>query len=170
MADIILYSVSPEKYFACVVSILKSEGKGRRVIYVTTNKPYSQLVSMLKTHGISAESFFFIDCITKYTGGRIDPKATNCIFVENPQSLTVMNIATVEALKSIDGSKMVFFDSLSTLSLYNGQQTMGQFSHFIISKLRTLDVDAVFLSIESDIKEDEMKHVASLVDGVRECK
>jgi len=41
MADIILYSVSPEKYFACVVSILKSEGKGRRVIYVTTNKPYS---------------------------------------------------------------------------------------------------------------------------------
>ena len=166
MAKIILTIIDPEKYFGSLIRILKKEVKNKKVIYVTTNKPYEHIATILKKRKILYNKFFFIDCISKYVGQKIEEELQNCLLLESPQSLTNLSIAINESIKKIPGKKILFLDSLSMLLIYNDAPTLGKFSNFIINKMRSYDVDTVILTLESDVNKDIIKQLESFVDEV----
>ncbi len=82
MTKTVLYIVNPENYFKKISSILKKELKNETLIYVTTNKPYSSLVTLFEKEKIR-NKIFYVDCISKMVMGRFvtDEQTENCIFV-----------------------------------------------------------------------------------------
>ena len=143
---IYMFVSTPESYKSVSRTILyniltKWKWKG---IYITLNTPYKQLLVDLKSHRIDISRLYFIDGISK-TGGKII-NSDNCTFLEGPQSLTELSIAITTACntKSFD---FLFFDSLSTITMYNDLKTSEKFSQYIINKLRNLDINAIIISL-----------------------
>ncbi len=166
MPKIALYTISAEEYTRRIVGIIKRAGKGKKVIYLTTTKPYSQLSGMLRDAGIKAENIFFIDCVSRSVGEKA-LNAPNCIFLENPRNLTAISIAINESVKKLPGKKLLIMDSLSTMLLYNDHVTMGRFSNFVINRMRALDVDTVLSAFAADSNNETVKQISSLVDEVK---
>jgi len=166
MPKIALYTISADAYTKHLMDILKSTGKGKKVIYVTTTKPYSQVSGMLRKAGIKDDNIFFIDCVSRSIGEKA-LSAQNCIFLENPRNLTAISIAINESVKKMPGKKLLVMDSLSTMMLYNDHVTMGRFSNFVINRMRALDVDTVMSAFEADANSDVLKQIAGFVDEVK---
>lgn len=171
MTKTVLYVINSENYFQKIVEILRKDVKDKTVVYVTTNKPYKNLLDLLKGKKLR-HKFFFVDCISKSILGKesIDEKAGDCVYVESPQSLTSISIAINETMKHISGTKTLFLDSLSTLLIYNDAVTIGRFSNFLINKLSMYDVNIIVLSLESDIDKDIIRKIQSFVDEVKHAE
>lgn len=167
MVKLILNIIDSEKYFQGVVGTLKKDSLGKNVIYVTTNKPYSVLNSTFKAKGVKTNKFFFIDCISEHLHEKTPQDLENCVFIESPQSLTSISIAISEAVKHIEGKKILFLDSLSVMLIYNDTNTLGKFSSFLLNKMRASDVDAIVLALASDSDSKIIKQIESIVDEVR---
>ena len=160
-----LFIIKPEKYVEGLIKILKEVTKNKNLIYITTNRPYSHLIKMLKEHKIQTDKIFFIDCISKHVG--IEEKAANCIIVESPQNLTAIGIAINESAKHISGKKSLLVDSLSALLLYNDAETIGKFSNFLINKMRSYEIDVSMIVLESDVNKDVIQKIESFADEVK---
>ncbi len=165
MSKTTLYVIDSGKFFDGVTKVLKKESKKRNIIYVTTNKPYKSLVNSLEDKKIKTDNIFFIDCISKEVG-ESGKDEDNCLYLDSPKSLTSMSIAINESIENIDGEKTLILDSLSTLLIYNDARTMGKFSNFLVNKMRSLEADAVILTLESDVDKDIIKKIQSFVDKV----
>jgi KaiC/GvpD/RAD55 family RecA-like ATPase len=165
MVKVVLYTIAAESYFKGVICILRTVGN-KNLIYVTTNKPYQNIVTGCKKSGIKSDRIFFIDCISKHIGVKAGESA-NCLFIDSPQSLTTIGIAINEATKNLTGETVLLLDSLSTMLLYNDANTIGRFSNFIINKMRAAGIGTIVLALESDIEKDIIHQVTSFVDEVK---
>ena len=166
MTSIILHLLDSAKYIEGVIKIFKTVPKSRSVIYVTTNKPYSVITSVFKKKGIKTDKIFFVDCISKHLK-ESGKEPSNCIFIESPQNLTAISIAITKLLAGLSGPKMLFFDSLSILLIYNDSKTISKFSNFLFNKMRSFDVDSVMIALESDEGKDVIRQIASFADEVK---
>ena len=169
MVKAVLKILKAENYFRDILEILKKETKTKRVIYVTTNKPYSHISNLLKENKISENNLFFIDCISKKVLPKIE-ETTNCIYLESPQLLTGISIAINESIKGIKGEKILLLDSLSVLMLYNNMETVSKFSNFLINKMRLYSVDTIILALESDSEKDILDQIKQMVDEIQSNK
>ncbi len=167
MSEVVLYIIDAEKYFEGLVSILKNSNAKKEIIYVTTNKPYKNIMDILNKRKIKIKKVFFIDCISRHIGDKLGVEPDNCIFIEGPQNLTTLSIAINEAVKRLSGNKVLLLDSLSTLLLYNDARTIGQFTNFFINKMRAADVETIMLALESDVDKDVIKQIQSFSDKVK---
>lgn len=141
-------------------------------IYVTINRPYKNLVGVLKKNGIRTDNLFFIDCITKTGGGR--PEMTeNCLYIASPQSLTELGVALTQATEAMGRkeNKFLFLDSLSVMSIYNELATVAQFSHFLTAWLRLQQLKGgILISMEKEIDEKLLLILTELCDRVIEVR
>ncbi|HLC51577.1 MAG TPA: ATPase domain-containing protein [archaeon] len=167
MATAVFYVLDPRKYEDGQISVLKGI-KSKNIVYVTVNKPYSHLESVLKRRGIDAGNIFFIDCISRYSGISIK-EGGRCIFVSNPQDLTAISIAISVALKNMSGEKAVVLDSVNTLRTFNEDQVVGRFLNFLINRMRALDVYTVLFELEAPLNEmiRQTESIADRVEVVR---
>ncbi len=167
MVNARLYISRPERYFENVVKILREDVGGESVIYVTTNKPYSHLNEMLSEDGVDTDGIFFIDCISRQV---LDVRGEfhNCLYVDSPDDVTALAMAVDNATRHLDGDKLLFLDSLSTLLLYNDEKVIGQFSNFIINRMVVSGVSSIIMALSSDMEKDVIKKVMSFVDEVKE--
>jgi archaellum biogenesis ATPase FlaH len=126
-------------------------------VYVTLSTPYATLYSDLKKGGVDVSRLFFIDCITKYSGSNPKP-LNNCSFTDN-QTLAEMSISIADLMNN--GSyNFVFFDSMTTLLLYNSVDSAEKFLHYLINKLRDLGVGMCIIAVD-DEKSREAANVIS---------
>jgi KaiC/GvpD/RAD55 family RecA-like ATPase len=156
-----------DAYFKHVINVIKSLPKDHKIIFVTTNKPYGNLVSLFKQAKIKSDKFFFIDCISKTIGDKSAEFASNCMCLDNPQNLTLIGISITESIKKIPGKKILFLDSMSTLITYHDVLVLGRFSNFVLNKMRSLDVETVILALESDSDKQVIQQLSSIVDEVK---
>jgi len=136
------------------------------LIYITTNKPYNYVENLLRKEGVKTKEILFIDCISKTVNSVPEKEPDNCLFLESPEQITSLSMTINQAIKLIPGDKVVLFDSLNVLLIYNSEQTIGKFSNFIINRLRTKDVDAILIALDSDMDKKIIKTVESFVDEV----
>ncbi|MFH1056072.1 MAG: hypothetical protein V1744_08275 [Candidatus Altiarchaeota archaeon] len=169
MVRTVLYLINPERYFEGVVSIFKHEIGDRYAVYVTTNKPYNHIINLFKEEGIDTSRIFFIDCITREVSTGKIPEPPNCLFVESLQDMTAIAIAINTGIEHLPGHKILLLDSLSTLLLYNDSKVVGQFSNFLLNKLRIQEMDGIMLALESDMDHTIIKTIESFMDEVRKC-
>jgi len=166
---IVLFLTDPKKYHKTNTLLLKIlvNYEGMSGIYITVNKPFATLYEELKKSGVNVENMFFIDCITKVAGGKL-AVSENCIFMSSPRNLTELAIALTQAINSMKGrgDRFLFLDSLSTLLIYNTSETIAQFSHFLVTRIRLCGLKGIFISIKRDVDENFLATLSEFVDEV----
>jgi len=140
-------------------------------VYVTLNKPFETLESSLKKAKINTNKIIFIDAVTKTSGGESE-KIKNCLFIGSPENLSDISIAMDQAVRAIPGKeRFVFFDSLSTLLIFNSVEVVAKFIHFLAGKMRVWKVKGIIISIEDKQGNkkliDKLSQVCDIVMDVK---
>ncbi|MCK5660651.1 MAG: hypothetical protein KAH86_04765 [Methanosarcinales archaeon] len=135
-------------------------------VYITLNKPYTNVKNVLVEEGIDTRMILFIDAITKPSGG--DAVDTGeCYYIDDLKNLSDMALVIDEALLAIPfDKKFLFFDTLSTLVLYNNTGSVAQFIHFLSGKIRRWNLDAIFLSLEIESDAELLDRLTQFSDKV----
>ena len=152
---VLLYLINAEDYAKTNLKIMKELVNQNKLsgIYITVNRPYQQIISLLKKNNIDTSAIFFIDAVTKETGGS-EVQVNNCIFLDSPTNLTDITIALHKAVELMGNKKkFIFFDTLSTLLIYNNGQTVVKFAHFLTGRMREWNTKGIIISIQKEMDE-----------------
>lgn len=162
---IALATVSAKNYQETNLKIIKhlTEVDNIPGVYVTLNKPFSTLQNLFKKKRIDSRLIIFIDAVTDV--GRERQRKDNCLFIGNPENLSDISVAMDQAVRSIRGKeKFVFFDSLSTLLVYNKASTVARFIHFLATKMRSWQVKGIIISLRKESDKELINELSQIVD------
>lgn len=163
---IALATVDAKHYQEVNLRIIKhlTESDNIPGVYVTLNKPFATLQKLFKQKGIDSRLIIFIDAVTELKSKRGEKKG-NCLFIGNPENLSDISVAMDQAVRSIRGEeKFLFFDSLSTLLVYNKATTVARFIHFLASKMRTWKVKGIIISLRKESDKELINELSQIVD------
>lgn len=169
--EIVLFLTSETKYAKTNLEILKYyiNKLGNYCAYVTVNRPYASLMNDFKNQKIKTDKLLVIDAITPV--GNQTQRAGNAIFIGSPRALTQISLIVTNALDKIpEGKRVLFLDSVSTLSVYNDLGTVSKFSNFLINKMREWKVSGAIISLEKEKADEISKYLSQIVDKVVEVK
>jgi len=135
-------------------------------VYVTLNRPYENVKKQLGSKKVDLTKIIFIDAVTKTGSGRIE-KTPNCLFIGSPQNLSDMSIAMDQAIMAIPTKdKFLFFDSLSTLLLYNEVGVVAKFVHFLSGKMRVWKVRGIIISLRQKKDKELIEELREFCDMI----
>jgi len=169
--EIVLFVIPADKYLASSMEILKyyCNEKKAACIYVTVNKPYTNLMKILETKKINTQKMFVIDAITPVSAK--SQEYDNAVLIGSPKGLTDISISATSAVKSIPGSdKFLFFDSLSTLLIYNDVGSVTKFIHFLVNKMKEWNISGAILTLEKETDPKMLSQLEHFVDRVIDNK
>jgi len=147
-----LATVNAKNYQSTNINLIKhlTVEKNTPGVYITLNKPFETLEKLFKKNKINTDMVIFIDAVTKTAGGKSE-KTEKCLFIGSPENLSDISIAMDQAVTALpSGDRFVFFDSLSTLLIYNNIESVARFIHFLASKMRIWKVKGVIVSLRKD--------------------
>jgi KaiC/GvpD/RAD55 family RecA-like ATPase len=150
-------TVDAKNYQKTNLGIIKhlTEHKNIPGVYVTLNKPFKTMEGVFKKEKIDIRMIIFIDAVTKTAGGEVE-KTDKCLFIGAPDNLSDISIAMDQAVRSLPSKeRFVFFDSLSTLLMYNNVPTVARFIHFLAGKMRAWKVKGIIVSLRKE-KDKEL--------------
>ena|GEM_PF-5752399 len=108
--------------------------KHHRGVYITIERPYVYMQSILKLRGIPISDIIFIDTVSKLSG-RVIPDDENVRFVDGPFSINLMQDVPIKAIqnnvptKTIRLPEMDFFmvDNISPIYKYASSTAIESF-------------------------------------------
>lgn len=135
------------------------------VIYVSITKPYDLITDQLDDRGVESDKIFFIDCMSKVKNSGNEVRSENCVFID-PRNLTNISIAISEAVKYLpdEHDKLVVFDTLSALSVYNDDKPLEKFGQFLTSKIRNWGIKSVILTLEEEMNDGAVASISQFCD------
>ena len=165
---VVLFIADPKEYVAQNLALLKDFVNVKKMngIYITVNRPYLSLLSLLSKEGIDTSHMFFIDLITR-TLNDMPERKSNRIFMGSATNLTDLSLAISQAVSANQkAKKFIYLDSLSTMLIYNEAGSLSRFSHFLTSRLREWNVDGVFISLDSASDRELTDKLSQFCDKV----
>ena len=142
-------------YFTAMKEVVKyTQDEGLKCVYVTATIPSSVILEQLASEDIPTDHVHFVDCIS-YMVGTSPEKDTGVLYIESPTMIETIMLKIHTLIKMLgDDPKLVFLDSVNTLSLHNDEKVMQEFVHYLINALRVRKVPTVVLSIVDQTPED----------------
>ncbi len=136
-------------------------------IYVSFNRPFKNISSLLESNGVNTDMLLFVDVEPAFEG---EPAA------ENTRCISIKSLDIDELVKAIHTSipkmksrrKFIFIDSMTTIALYKPLSEVMRFSEFLIriAKKNGEDVLVVF-NVAKDLAQKEfIKGVSMQADDV----
>ena len=163
---VVLAAVHAKNYQKTNLALIKhlTEDQHNPGVYVTLNKPFSTIKKTFENNGIDTRMIIFIDAVTKTAGGDLEKK-DNCLFIGNPENLSDISIAMDQAVRAVPGKeKFLFFDSLSTLLVYNKPITVARFIHFLAGKMRVWKVKGIIITLEKKSDKNLIEELIPICD------
>ncbi|MDP3396360.1 MAG: hypothetical protein Q8S57_06830 [Methanoregula sp.] len=140
-----------------------------RIIMICVNQPAAFLMDFYGRNGIDTDRIFFIDAITLYATGSAPENLKNCKFVSKPNDLTAMGIAVTTILKKFEGEKtIIFLDSVNAMLIHSSSSDLTKFIHFIISKLRIMNIAGILLAVEKGLDPVLLSQLTTFADDLIE--
>ncbi|HLC72188.1 MAG TPA: hypothetical protein VJH37_01235 [Candidatus Nanoarchaeia archaeon] len=161
-----LATVDAEHYQQTNIDLVKflTEVDETPGVYVTLNKPFSTMEDLFKKNSVNTDMIIFIDAVTRTTGGSTE-KTNKCLFIGSPENLSDVSLAMDQAVRAIPGEKkFLFFDSLSTLLIYNKPITVAKFIHFLSGKMRMWRVKGIIISLEKESDKELLSELSQFCD------
>ena len=161
-----LATVKAKSYQAVNLDIIKYLIKDENTpgVYVTLNKPYNTLKSMFEKGGIDTTLIIFIDAVSKTPRQEVK-KTKDCLFIGSPEKLSDISVAMDQAVRAIPSKKkFVFFDSLSTLLIYNSPVVIAKFIHFLAGKMSEWQVQGIIVSLEKEKNKELIERLSQFCD------
>jgi len=116
-------------------------------LYVTLNSPYKKVLEDLKKNKIETKKLYFIDGASKVS--KKEKEADSCTYLESNSSLTNLSLVISASIKTGKFS-FLFFDSISTLLVYNNFESTQRFLHYLINNIRNQDLTLVLRAVEEE--------------------
>ncbi|MCH7902615.1 hypothetical protein IIC68_02570 [archaeon] len=158
----IVVSVNEGFYKDAVLGLNKSfKSKYKKICFVSVARPVTSVIKDLKKENIDPKNYFFIDCVAKER--KIKKPLENCVYVESPTSLTKIHIALVKLMREHKIS-LVFFDSISSLLVYNDDAKAISFLNDLMNDIRDANIKSVFIVMKSDLKNRLVKELEIFAD------
>lgn len=157
--------VDADRYQKTNLSLMKELIQGGIPgVYVTLNLPCANVKDVFRKEKIDLSKVIFIDAVTKTAGGKIE-KTEGCLFIGSPKNLSDISIAMDQAIMAIPTKdKFLFFDSLSTLLLYNNMDVVAKFIHFLSAKMRVWKVKGIIISLRRKQDVDLIQELKGFCD------
>lgn len=135
-------------------------------VIISANRPYDVLRSHLVDAGVNVEGIHFIDCITAMTGF-MPQNGPDVMYIDGPVMLEKAGLRAEQLLRRMpEGDRFLLVDSLTTLELYNGPQTVAEMVHGLATRLRLHDNPAAFLLLRRGAQSALEDAVAGYCDDV----
>ena len=150
------YAIANQEIMRFLTKNLRSSG-----IYVALSKSHCSVVKELEEQGINTKKIMFIDNNEDGNGCG----APNCIFLGTNKSLTALSLAMTETSKD-KSMRFIFFDSITTLLIYNELNLAERFVHYFINKIKNLNVLMVIISVDEEKTKKLIPILAQFCDGV----
>lgn len=168
----IILALSPSRtYRNNTLQIIKEiqKGSGLRIIVICVNQPATFLMDFYGRNGIDTNRIFFIDAITQYATGIVPENVENCRFVPKPNDLTSLGIAVTSILKKFEQEKtVIFLDSVNAMLIHTSSSDLSKFIHFIISKLRIMNIAGILLAVEKGLDPVLLSQLTTFTDDLVE--
>jgi KaiC/GvpD/RAD55 family RecA-like ATPase len=152
-----LMQIPVDKTMDVNVEALKTlQDLGYEGVYITLSKDYVELSKMFREKGIDMGRLAFIDGVSQMYGiGAVD--SPNVKYISGPISLDGIVAAITDIIPVMKSEKkFVFLDSITTVLLYNSLERTLQFSEFLTSSLKRLDVAGVMVSVSKGFANDNL--------------
>jgi KaiC/GvpD/RAD55 family RecA-like ATPase len=142
-------------YFIAMKEVVKyTEEQNLKCVYITATIPSSVILEQLASEDISTDHVHFVDCIS-FMVGKAPEEDEKVLFIESPTMIETIMLKVHTMIKQLgDDPKIVFLDSVNTLSLHNDEKVMQEFVHYLINALRVREVPSIVLSIVDQTPED----------------
>lgn len=153
--SIVALYIDTDAYFSAIRTVVDHLGNDREMggVYVTSTRPARAIMNRLKTDRVRMRELFFVDSIS-YTVGGGGGQSHQVVYVESPTMLEGVMLKVDWFLRRIRSEhKFVFFDSLNTMAIYNGENILSEFLHIMLNRLRSLDVFGTVMCVGSQIPE-----------------
>ncbi len=150
-------------YFSALKGVLQHAHNSKLgCIYIAATIPPNVVTDQMSQSGFELQSLYFVDCISFLVGAPRDA-INNTLYIESPTMLENIMLKVQAWLKRMkEERKMVFLDSVNTLSVHNEQKILSEFLHYLINSMRTKDICTVILSVEGQTPED-LENILKLV-------
>lgn len=166
--QIVLALSDPQKFKDNTLRLIREiQNDGHNLIIIAVNNPSGYLMDLYEKNGIDTSRLWFIDAITRYAVGKEEKTLPNCVYVNKPGDLTSLSIAVSEILKKRQAEKpVIFLDSVNAMLIYINTIDLSKFFHFVVSKLRILNISGIFLAVEKGLDPVLISQLTSFADEV----
>ena len=131
-------------------------------IYVTGSVPGDSIESQLLQSGV--KKYKVIDTITRSLYKDLPKLSQDVIVLDSPADLTRLSIS-IENIVNDNKNLFVFIDSITSFSIYNSQNEMLRFIHYISSLSHEKKQKTVFVVINDDgLDSNFIDKVRSFID------
>lgn len=121
------------------------QDEGKRVVFVSADRPYHTLAQAFREHGVAVETMHFVDAVSSLSGSAPAQRPPNATFLPSPTMLEMLAMRVEQAALRLGPGAHMVLDSLDTLSLYNGVHPVQEFSHYLANRLRSHGVNGDFV-------------------------
>jgi len=120
---------------------------GYEGIYISLSKDYIELSKILGSSGVDLGKLAFIDGISQMYGIK-EVTAPNVTYVAGPLSIDAISRTVEKIAPTItQAKKFVFLDSITTVLLYNSLERTMEFTKFLTSTLKKLQLVGIVVSV-----------------------
>lgn len=137
-------------------------------VILNTALPFATILDLFQKRGLPVQNFFFIDAVSRQSGGAENPQA---VFLTSCSALTEMSVAFQEVIASLATTKKSFFliNSLSMMAIHNPPDALARFVHFTLTKMRLSGIGGLIFSAKGQLEPDVRAELAQLCDRTLSC-
>jgi archaellum biogenesis ATPase FlaH len=166
MSIVILEFPAEENQIKLAADFLKFKEKtGSYGVYVSSNRPTNNLIEKVKDYGYDLKKeleegrVWIVDLVSKNVG---DAEVKGVIYVSSASELSATQMAiekAVNRIKDTGGHGWLLLDSIATLLVFNSPDSLLEFLHFLLGRLRVLGFDGIIFTVREGI---EVKVIATI--------
>lgn len=170
---VILEFPAEESQVKLAAEFLKIKEKSNSYgVYVSSNRPSSNLIKKIKDYGYDLKKaleeghVLVVDLVSKNVS---DSEIKGVIYVSSASELSATQMAIEKAVKRIEGkngSGWLLLDSIATLLVFNSPDSLLEFLHFLIGRLRVLGMDGVIFTVHEGIDSKVIATTRQFCDAI----
>ncbi len=148
----IVLEIDTKSYLEANIKTIKElQKKGLSGVYVSIQRPFKNISSLLKKQGIDINKLIFID-VASAISKETQENNKGCVHISPELDVDELVRIIYTSLEKMKGKKFVFIDSLTTFALYKPVSETLRFSEFLIRMVK--DEKGIILILIFNVAKD----------------
>ena len=148
------------------------EKSGSYGVYVSSNRPTNNLIEKVEDYGYNLKKgleegrVWVVDLVSKNVG---DAEVGGVIYVSSASELSATQMAIEKAVNRIkrnNGPGWLLIDSIATLLVFNSPDSLLEFLHFLLGRLRVFGFDGVIFTVREGIDSKVISTIRQFCDAI----
>jgi len=144
--SVVVIETPAENYLEANISSIKTMiDNGYKGIYLSFQRPFNNIYSLLGRENIDVDSLYIVDCATGFSKSDQE-KNPRCVNINPDTKVDEMVYIILKSLKKLGmGKRFIFIDSLTTFSIHETFTEILRFPELLINKIKRENIDNVKL-------------------------